>query len=31
MELALFVNSPIGTAGFSLRTIVKDAYVNSLV
>jgi CubicO group peptidase (beta-lactamase class C family) len=30
MELALLVNSPIGSSGFSLRTIVKDAYVNSL-
>jgi CubicO group peptidase (beta-lactamase class C family) len=30
MELAILVNSKIGTTGFSLRTIVKDAYVNSL-
>lgn len=30
MELALLVNSPIGTNGFSLRDIVKDAYVNPL-
>jgi CubicO group peptidase (beta-lactamase class C family) len=30
MELAVFVNSPIGTSNFSLRDIVKDAYVNSL-
>jgi len=30
MELALFVNSPIGKDGFSLRGIVKDAYVASL-
>ena len=30
MELAALVNSPIGTTNFSLRGIVKDAYVNSL-
>jgi CubicO group peptidase (beta-lactamase class C family) len=30
MELALFVDSPIGTTGFSLRGLVKDAYVASL-
>ena len=30
MELAILVNSKISTSGFSLRTIVKDAYVNSL-
>jgi CubicO group peptidase (beta-lactamase class C family) len=30
MELALFVNSPIGTQNFSLRGIVKDTFVNSL-
>jgi CubicO group peptidase (beta-lactamase class C family) len=30
MELVLFVNSPIGTENFSLRGIVKDAYISSL-
>jgi CubicO group peptidase (beta-lactamase class C family) len=30
MELVLFVNSPIGKEGFSLRGIVKDAYLGSL-
>lgn len=30
MELALFVNSPIGSSNFSLRGIVKDVFVNSL-
>jgi GGDEF domain-containing protein len=30
MELGLFVNSPIGTANYSLRNLVKDAYVNAL-
>jgi Beta-lactamase len=30
MEVAVFVNSPIGTEDFSLRGIVKDAYVMSL-
>jgi len=30
MELVLFVNSPIGSEGFSLRGIVKDAFINSL-
>ncbi|MDZ8055636.1 MAG: serine hydrolase domain-containing protein [Aulosira sp. ZfuVER01] len=30
MELVVFVNSPIGTNGFSLRGIVKDTFVNSL-
>jgi len=30
MELVLFVNSPISTENFSLRGIVKDAYVSSL-
>ena len=30
MELVVFVNSPIGSEGFSLRGIVKDAFVNSL-
>ena len=30
MEAVLFVNSPIGTAGFSLRNIVRDAFKNSL-
>lgn len=30
MELAALVDSPIGTTNFSLRGIVKDAYVNSL-
>ena len=30
MELVLFVNSPIGKTGFSLRGLVKDAYVASL-
>ena len=30
MELALFVNSPIGKTGFSLRGLVKDAYLASL-
>jgi CubicO group peptidase (beta-lactamase class C family) len=30
MELAVLVDSPIGTTNFSLRGIVKDAYVNSL-
>jgi CubicO group peptidase (beta-lactamase class C family) len=30
MELAAFVNSPIGASNFSLRGIVKDSYVNSL-
>jgi CubicO group peptidase (beta-lactamase class C family) len=30
MELVVLVNSPIGTTNFSLRGIVKDAYVNSL-
>jgi CubicO group peptidase (beta-lactamase class C family) len=30
MELAVLVNSPIGTTGFSLRGIVKDAYIKSL-
>jgi CubicO group peptidase (beta-lactamase class C family) len=30
MEVAVFVNSPIGVANFSLRGLVKDAFVNSL-
>ena len=30
MELAVFVNSPIGSEAFSLRGIVKDAYIASL-
>jgi CubicO group peptidase (beta-lactamase class C family) len=30
MELVVFVNSPIGTNGFSLRGIVKDTFINSL-
>jgi CubicO group peptidase (beta-lactamase class C family) len=30
MELALFVNSPIGASTIGLRDIVKTAYVNSL-
>lgn len=30
MELVVFVNSPIGSDGFSLRGIVKDAFINSL-
>jgi hypothetical protein len=30
MELALFVNSPIGLAKLSLRNLVRDAYLNSL-
>jgi CubicO group peptidase (beta-lactamase class C family) len=30
MEVAVFVNSPIGAANFSLRGLVKDAFVNSL-
>lgn len=30
MELVLFVNSPIGADDFSLRGIVKDAFINSL-
>jgi CubicO group peptidase (beta-lactamase class C family) len=30
MELALYVNSPIGKTGFSLRGLVKDAYLASL-
>lgn len=30
MEAVLFVNSPIGTSGFSLRGIVKDAFLSSL-
>jgi CubicO group peptidase (beta-lactamase class C family) len=30
MELTALVDSPIGTTNFSLRGIVKDAYVNSL-
>ncbi|MEN9579362.1 MAG: hypothetical protein RJA70_2371 [Pseudomonadota bacterium] len=30
MEVAVFVNSPIGASGFSLRGLVKDAYLNSL-
>jgi CubicO group peptidase (beta-lactamase class C family) len=30
MELVLFVNSPIGKENFSLRGIVKDAYISSL-
>jgi CubicO group peptidase (beta-lactamase class C family) len=30
MELAVFVNSPIGTNPLSLRETVKNAYVNSL-
>jgi CubicO group peptidase (beta-lactamase class C family) len=30
MELVVFVNSPIGVEGFSLRGIVKDVFVNSL-
>jgi len=31
MELVVFVNSPIGTSNFSLRGIVKDAFINCLV
>jgi CubicO group peptidase (beta-lactamase class C family) len=30
MEVAVFVNSPIGASNFSLRGLVKDAFVNSL-
>ena len=30
MELALFVNSPIGPSKLSLRNLVRDAYLNSL-
>jgi CubicO group peptidase (beta-lactamase class C family) len=30
MELALFVNSPIGLSKLSLRNLVRDAYLNSL-
>ena len=30
MELVVFVNSPIGTNKFSLRGIVKDAFINCL-
>jgi CubicO group peptidase (beta-lactamase class C family) len=30
MELAMFVNSPIGESKFSLRGIVKDTFINSL-
>lgn len=30
LEAAVFVNSPIGPTNFSLRGIVKDAYVNAL-
>jgi CubicO group peptidase (beta-lactamase class C family) len=30
MELVLFVNSPIGKTGFSLRGLVKDSYIASL-
>ena len=30
IEVAVFVNSPIGVEGFSLRNIVKDSYLNSL-
>jgi CubicO group peptidase (beta-lactamase class C family) len=30
MEVTVFVNSPIGASGFSLRGLVKDAFVNSL-
>ena len=30
MELGLFVNSPIGTANYSLRNLVKDAYISAL-
>jgi len=30
MELAVFVNSPIGSEGFSLRNLVRDAFVDSL-
>jgi CubicO group peptidase (beta-lactamase class C family) len=30
MEVAVFVNSPVGTSNFSLRGLVKDAFVNSL-
>ena len=30
MELAIFVNSPIGPEELSLRDLVRDAYINSL-
>jgi CubicO group peptidase (beta-lactamase class C family) len=30
MEFVAFVNSPIGLEGFSLRGVVKDAYLNAL-
>ena len=30
MELALFVNSPIGLSKLSLRNLVRDAYLNAL-
>jgi CubicO group peptidase (beta-lactamase class C family) len=30
MEVAVFVNSPIGTQKFSLRGLVKDAFINAL-
>jgi CubicO group peptidase (beta-lactamase class C family) len=30
MEVAVFVNSPISASNFSLRGLVKDAFVNSL-
>lgn len=30
VELALFVNSPVGAENFSLRNLVNDAYVNAL-
>jgi CubicO group peptidase (beta-lactamase class C family) len=30
MELVAFVNSPIGTSSFSLRSIVYEAFINSL-
>ncbi len=30
MELVVFVNSPIGASGLSLRDIVKDKFINSL-
>jgi hypothetical protein len=30
IEAVLFVNSPIGTQDYSLRDVVKDAYLGSL-
>lgn len=30
MEVVVFVNSPIGTSGFSLRDLVKDSFLASL-